>query len=112
MLRDRGTIKWTAMMLPEHVELLKEIWNEDNKPLPKTLDEQTHTEWDQLLQQAAKLKFSLEIEYIANQTTCTKIGIPTHLDPLNGTVRIKNSHQEVTTIPVSSIQNLALAKNP
>lgn len=28
MLRDRGTIKWTSLMLPEHVELLKEMWQE------------------------------------------------------------------------------------
>ncbi|MEQ6376036.1 YolD-like family protein [Bacillaceae bacterium S4-13-58] len=112
MLRDRGTIKWTAMMLPEHVELLKEIWNEDDKPLRKTLDEQTQSEWDRLLQQAVKLKFPLEIEYIANQNIYKEIGIPTHLDPLNGTVRIKNLHQEETTISVSSIQNLVLARNP
>lgn len=24
MLRDRGSIKWVSMMLPEHVELLRE----------------------------------------------------------------------------------------
>ncbi len=24
MLRDRGSIKWVSMMLPKHVELLKE----------------------------------------------------------------------------------------
>lgn len=26
-LKDRGTIKWTAMMLPEHVSLLRELEN-------------------------------------------------------------------------------------
>lgn len=24
MIQDRGSIKWTAMMLPEHVKLLRE----------------------------------------------------------------------------------------
>jgi len=36
MLKDRGTIKWTSLMLPEHVELLKEMWQETekiNKPI-------------------------------------------------------------------------------
>lgn len=36
MLRDRGTIKWTALMLPEHVEMLKRLWQED-KRIPKPL---------------------------------------------------------------------------
>lgn len=40
MLRDRGNIKWTSLMLPEHVELLKEMWQEDlDVPKPE-LDSQ------------------------------------------------------------------------
>ncbi len=36
-----GTIKWTAMMLPEHVQLLRELQAEDNiVPEPK------HDEYD------------------------------------------------------------------
>lgn len=30
-LRDRGTIKWTSLMLPEHVEMVKEVWKEDER---------------------------------------------------------------------------------
>jgi len=35
MGRDRGTMKWASLMLPEHVKLLQHIWREDikvNKP--------------------------------------------------------------------------------
>ena len=32
--RDRGTIKWTAMMLPEHVKLLRE-WHAEDDYIPK-----------------------------------------------------------------------------
>src|SRR5690625_4999913 len=31
MLRDRGTIKWTSLMLPEYVELLKKMWRDTEK---------------------------------------------------------------------------------
>jgi hypothetical protein len=28
-IRDRGRIKWTAMMLPEHVKMLRDVWFDD-----------------------------------------------------------------------------------
>ncbi|MGD7045763.1 YolD-like family protein [Jeotgalibacillus proteolyticus] len=37
---DRGTIKWTSLMLPEHVEMVKEIYKEQNKVDKPLLDEQ------------------------------------------------------------------------
>lgn len=41
MLRDRGNIKWTGLMLPEHMEALRKWYDEDNQvPRPKL------SEWD------------------------------------------------------------------
>lgn len=31
MIQDRGNIKWTAMMLPEHVKMLREWQEEENQ---------------------------------------------------------------------------------
>ena len=39
MNRDRGTIKWNAMMLPEHVKLLRQWKEEDEKIEKPSLDE-------------------------------------------------------------------------
>lgn len=39
MNKDRGTIKWTAMMLPEHVKLLREWQQEDRFVEKPQLDE-------------------------------------------------------------------------
>ncbi|MFG3613337.1 YolD-like family protein [Rummeliibacillus stabekisii] len=41
MIRDRGTIKWTAMMLPEHVQKIREWKKEAYVEAPKEL-----TEWE------------------------------------------------------------------
>ncbi|MGP4061525.1 YolD-like family protein [Halobacillus sp. H74] len=38
--RDRGTIKWTSLMLPEHVEMIKKVWKEDERIEKPILDEQ------------------------------------------------------------------------
>ncbi|MED1749275.1 hypothetical protein [Bacillus zhangzhouensis] len=40
MLRDRGAIKWTAMMLPEHVARLKHDLAETKKTDKPIIDEQ------------------------------------------------------------------------
>ncbi|GAB3801050.1 YolD-like family protein [Virgibacillus kimchii] len=40
MVNDRGNIKWTSLMLPEHVQLIKEMWEEDDKKEKPILDEQ------------------------------------------------------------------------
>ncbi|WPP35370.1 YolD-like family protein [Bacillus sonorensis] len=37
-LKDRGSIKWTAMMLPEHVGLLRELESNQNKVKRPVLD--------------------------------------------------------------------------
>ena len=39
MNKDRGTIKWTAIMLPEHVKLLREWQEEDQLVIKPQLDE-------------------------------------------------------------------------
>ncbi len=40
MIRDRGTIKWTAMMLPEHVQSLKDVLVDEQRIKQPILDEQ------------------------------------------------------------------------
>ncbi|MFP7276023.1 YolD-like family protein [Bacillus paralicheniformis] len=37
-LKDRGSIKWTAMMLPEHVSLIRELESNQNKVKRPVLD--------------------------------------------------------------------------
>ncbi|GGD12787.1 YolD-like family protein [Pontibacillus salipaludis] len=51
-LRDRGTIKWTSLMLPEHVEMLKEVWKEDERVEKGMLAEDQAVEIDFKLQRA------------------------------------------------------------
>ncbi|WP_148795752.1 YolD-like family protein, partial [Rossellomorea marisflavi] len=40
MIRDRGKIKWTSMMLPEHVKMLRDWAEEDSFEKRRELDEQ------------------------------------------------------------------------
>ncbi|WP_342505057.1 YolD-like family protein [Sporosarcina sp. FSL K6-2383] len=49
MIRDRGHIKWTAMMLPEHLTKLREWVGEDGYEEKPDIDEWTLQEFQQQL---------------------------------------------------------------
>ncbi|MED0799222.1 YolD-like family protein, partial [Bacillus inaquosorum] len=49
MLRDQGTIKWTSMMLPEHLTQLKQDLLDVSKIEKPTLDAQPIEEMDILV---------------------------------------------------------------
>ncbi|MBM7552248.1 YolD-like family protein [Thalassobacillus pellis] len=61
--RDRGTIKWTSLMLPEHVQLVKELWKEDERVEKGIIDEQKAVEIDFLIQRAMNDNLTVEITY-------------------------------------------------
>lgn len=63
-INDRGTIKWTSIMLPEHVKMLDKIFNEpEKKPV---LDEQEIQEINMKLYQAIHHDLPVEIQYYAD----------------------------------------------
>ncbi|KPN94547.1 YolD-like family protein [Lysinibacillus sp. ZYM-1] len=54
MIKDRGTIKWTAMMLPEHIQKIKQWKSEVYAEAPKTLSEWELEDLQQIINQAFK----------------------------------------------------------
>ncbi|MGG4420158.1 hypothetical protein [Bacillus phage SPbetaL5] len=61
MLRDRGTIKWTSMMLPEHLTQLKQDLIDVSKIEKPSLDDQQIEEMDILVSEA--LEFNKELKF-------------------------------------------------
>lgn len=63
-VHDRGTMKWVSLMLPEHVEMLQEVFKEyKEKPL---LDEQKRIEIDQKLKYGLKYQVNMEMTYYSD----------------------------------------------
>jgi len=61
--KDRGTIKWTSLMLPEHVQMVKKIWKEEEKVQKPVLDEQELEEINFVLHRALHDNLTLDIQY-------------------------------------------------
>ncbi|GGB58302.1 YolD-like family protein [Virgibacillus dakarensis] len=66
MAHDRGSIKWTSLMIPEHVELLKRTWEELERKQKPMIDEQRQEEINVKLQMALKDALTVEIQYFEN----------------------------------------------
>lgn len=66
MIRDRGNIKWVSMMLPEHVQQLKELATETKKMSKPLLDEQAYEQFDEIISEALDNKESLHFSYYKN----------------------------------------------
>ncbi|MEG0450638.1 MAG: YolD-like family protein [Lysinibacillus sp.] len=80
MLRDRGNIKWTAMMLPEHVQLLRRWEQDEATELPKEKTEWELEELQQTIQQAVVTKRPVMLKLWLNEVWRSEIGVITATD--------------------------------
>jgi hypothetical protein len=66
MIRDRGRIKWTSLMLPEHVKMLRDWANEDMWEKTKEIDEQKLEEMNETMKRAIELKQKVAVYHYNN----------------------------------------------
>ncbi|WP_051359546.1 YolD-like family protein [Paucisalibacillus globulus] len=65
-VNDRGNIKWTAMMMPEHHQLLHQMWAQQEREEKPELDEQQVEEINMKLQVAIHNDLFVIIKYFSN----------------------------------------------
>jgi hypothetical protein len=63
VINDRGTKKWTSLMLPEHLEKLKNVFAEQAYKTKPMLDEQQIMENESILQHAIYDHLTVGIKY-------------------------------------------------
>ena len=102
MNRDRGNIKWNAMMLPEHVKYLREWQAEDKIEQRPEVDEWTLQQFADLLQQA--YTHHLYVEIVVWQQTRTKqmVGYIDRFEPNKATIRMNNT--TIRCMDICSVQ--------
>ncbi|GGA34365.1 YolD-like family protein [Psychrobacillus lasiicapitis] len=95
-VRDRGSKKWVAMMLPEHVKLLREYMEEQKKAPRPDLDE-----WDldiiqENIQLAMKRNVEVEIKTWRNGAFHTHLGKVTWVDINRRTIEMEDVFNSFT----------------
>ena len=105
MIRDRGNIKWTAMMLPEHVKELRKWMDQDNYTERPELNE-----WDlQLIQEELELAYKKKCETLVKTWVDGRIihhqGIVEAIDLLKMCIGLEDPFGS-EIIPVADIINV------
>jgi hypothetical protein len=106
MIRDRGNIKWTAMMLPEHVELLREWQKEDAYKSRPELDEQRLEEMNEIIHEAMEFHECLSFTYYANRELHQITGHIHYVDDVNGELRIIDQQENVHLVKFNKITDV------
>jgi len=80
MIRDRGSMKWTAMMLPEHLGLIKEWKQEQFYDKKRELTEWELEEIEQTIQRAFKMQKPITLTLWNNHNLHDETGLVTGTD--------------------------------
>lgn len=110
MIRDRGNIKWTAMMLPEHLKLLREWQEEEERREPVGPDPQQLEEWDRLIHEALEFGGRLAIRCRTVSGEAEYAGPLHHFDPASGTVRLVDGDGEPRIIRTADVIGISAAE--
>ena len=85
-VNDRGTMKWTSLMLPEHVEALRVIWDDQDQKTMPDLDDQQIAENNMKLQLALEYDKKIKIKYYEKNDHVNVEGYLLGTDMVNGVI--------------------------
>ncbi|MRX74277.1 YolD-like family protein [Bacillus lacus] len=108
MIRDRGNIKWTAMMLPEHVKLLREWQESDRYQSKPELDEQKLEEFNEVICLAMENNSYLLFTYYKSGEFRQVKGHVHFVDALSGTLRMIKETGERLNVQMQSIVDVQI----
>ncbi|WP_042458092.1 YolD-like family protein [Neobacillus dielmonensis] len=108
MIRDRGRIKWTSMMLPEHVKMLRDWVKEDQYEQPKEMDEQQLELMNETLSEAIEFDQTVTITYFRNHRYEIVIGKIHYWDELAQKLHVVDHFEEAHRIPIEVIVDIRM----
>ncbi|MFD1848886.1 YolD-like family protein [Oceanobacillus bengalensis] len=94
LVNDRGTKKWTAMMMPEHIHLLNQMWKEKEYKEKPNLDMQQLNEMNSKLQLAIHNNLTVEIKYYEAYDFHMIQGKLEKIDIVNKYIVLENSERK------------------
>lgn len=108
MIRDRGRIKWTSMMLPEHVKMLRDWVKEDQYEQQREMDEQQLEMMNETLSEAIEFDQYVTITHYRNRNYEIVIGKIHYWDELAHRLHVIDRFQKVHRIPIDTIADIRL----
>ncbi len=106
-IRDRGNIKWTSMMLPEHVKLLRDWAKEDAFETQAELDEQQLAQMNEVICEAMAYGKKLSITYFDRTRHYTIRGTIHYIDEIQQKLRIVKVDGRIQHVSIGSITEVS-----
>ncbi len=101
--QDRGNKKWSAMLLPEHRERLRQMAEDEQKVVKPRLDADQLEDLNYKLQAALIEKRIITITYFKNHSLINVTGMIIKCDLINYILHIKENDDLLTRIHLSNI---------
>lgn len=105
-LRDRGTKKWTAMMLPEHVRELKKSLIDEKRIKRPILDEQQIEQLEETIIEAIEKDIPLLFSTFHDGFIKTIKGEITFIDHIHKQFRVKETSEMLHYIAFEDVINI------
>lgn len=107
MLHDRGSMKWTAMMLPEHLDEIRKWKQEQYHDKKRELTEWELEEIEQTIQRAFKLSKLVRLTLWDNHKLHDEVGKVTGADTYKKELLLETD-LSIKRITFDQIQNASL----
>jgi len=106
MIKDRGKMKWVSMMLPEHVQMLREWADEDLNEERVVLDEQQIEEINHMIAEAMENRMLVAISYYSQKRYHVMIGHIHYYDEWKQQLNVIDRFDEAQYIKLSDIMDV------
>ncbi len=105
--QDRGNKKWSAMLLPEHRERLRQMAEDEQKVVKPRLDADQWEDLNYKLQTAMLEKRTINIMYFKNDALNNVTGTAFKYDSITSTLQVKENNDFTIKIQLSDIIDIA-----
>ncbi|WP_174734229.1 YolD-like family protein [Mesobacillus harenae] len=106
MIRDRGRIKWTSMMLPEHVKMLRDWADEDSYEQEKVVDEQYLEQMNEIILEAMECNKPVMITYYCSRSYKLVLGKIHYWDEPGQKLHVVDRFEDVHRIRMLDIADV------
>jgi len=104
---DRGNKKWTSLMIPEHVEMLRQFANEEYYKTPKPIiDEYQLQEFEEKIHYAMEYHYLTVLKVWYEGFTEEVRGYIHYLDPIQKEIRFKDNKGNIERVKFQNVINV------
>ncbi|QOY34248.1 YolD-like family protein [Anaerobacillus isosaccharinicus] len=107
-IRDRGTMKWTAIMLPEHVAMLREYYADQKKKEKPELDEQEIEEIERMIFDGMEGDLKLVLIYWSDGNFKTLIGKVDCIDQISKKIKVVDEFNDKFYLDVENVVSVQI----